>query len=361
MADTTTTQRTWADVTTSYLYQSLLRMTETVLERLPLILLIVFVFVVLHRIMRVSLAKLEQHFLVSIAQKSEFPKESEKRITTIFGTVKRALYVIFWTLGILITLRACNVDIAPLLAAAGVLGLAIGLGAQGIVKDVFMGVILLVENHIRVNDVVVINGKSGLVEAINLRTIVLRDATGTLHVIPNGSVTDLSNQTIDWSASVINLTVAYDTDVDQLMEVMKAVGAELKADPKFSEKIIADLEMFGVTDFNDGNVSVRARIKTAPSDQWTVEREYRRRLKQALEVNRIYLPSRNIAFSSKAETALISAMSPEARAALTAEQKQQLSNDAAAATYRAATRARNAGAPTQQADRILDTEPNDSN
>ncbi|MCC6547968.1 mechanosensitive ion channel family protein [Candidatus Sumerlaeota bacterium] len=275
------------------------------------IILIVLIFVAVDRLVRAFIMRMEKRFVTAAKAEANYPKEAEKRITTVFSVVKKALVALLWVLGVLVALRTCGIDVAPILAAAGVLGLAIGLGAQSIVKDMFTGVILLLENHIRVGDSVVINGKNGAVEAINLRTLVLRDATGTLHVIPNGSVTELSNQTIDWSATVINLTVTYDTDVDELMELMHKVGAELKSDPAFAGQIISEMEVFGVTDFNDGNVNVRARIRTTPGDQWSVEREYRRRLKKAMEQQRILPPSRNITFSSRTESALLSAIAPD--------------------------------------------------
>ncbi len=151
------------------------RAVEKVTATIPQILLTIAIFYFVYRAVSAALDRLEKHFLQIMTKKSDYPVETEKRITTIFGVLRKSVFVLIFGLGTLVVLKACGVEIGPILAAAGVLGLAIGLGAQGIVRDVFTGILLLVENHIRVGDIVQINGKSGLVEAINLRTIVLRD------------------------------------------------------------------------------------------------------------------------------------------------------------------------------------------
>jgi small conductance mechanosensitive channel len=190
----------------------------------------------------------------------------------------------------LIVLREVGVDIMPVVTGAGILGLAVGFGAQTLVKDVIAGFFLTFENHLRVGDVAMIDGTGGIVEAINLRTTVLRDLEGTLHVFPNGSFERYSNRTKDYSYFVINVGVAYKEDTDRVTEVLREVGADLRADAAFSPSILAPLEVLGVDAFEDSQVTIKARIKTVPLKQWEVGRELRRRIKRAFDRASIEIP-----------------------------------------------------------------------
>ena len=216
--------------------------------------------------------------------------ELEKRVDTLLGVTRSASHVAIWIVVGMIVLRRIGIDIAPLLAGAGIAGLAIGFGAQELVRDIISGFFILLENQIRTGDVAVINGTGGLVERISLRTTLLRDQTGTVHVIQNGKINSLANMTKDWSGAVFNIGVAYKEDTDRVVEVMKQVAAELHADPAFAPKINEPLEVMGVDDFGDSQVTIRARFKTKPIQQWGVAREYRRRLKKAFERENIEIP-----------------------------------------------------------------------
>lgn len=220
----------------------------------------------------------------------EAPGETAKRITTLTGIIRSAAKVLIWFIVILLLLREFGVDIAPILAGAGIFGLAIGFGAQNLVRDVISGFFLLMENQIRTGDVAVINGTGGLVESINLRTTVLRDLSGVVHIFPNGTIDKLSNMTKTWSAMVFDVGVAYKEDVDQVMKVMKKVADELQADSAFKSRIIEPIEILGVDKFEDSAVIIKARIKTKPIEQWNVGREYNRRLKKAFDENGIEIP-----------------------------------------------------------------------
>jgi small conductance mechanosensitive channel len=187
-------------------------------------------------------------------------------------------------------LRELRIDIMPILTGAGILGLAVGFGAQTLVKDLIGGFFLTFENQVRVGDVATINGTGGLVEAINLRTIVLRDLQGTVHVFPNGSFEQLSNLTKEFSYYVVDVGVAYKEETDAVAAVLQEVGAELLADPAYAVSILAPLEILGVDDFADSQVTIKIRIKTLPLKQWEVGREMRRRIKKAFDARGIEIP-----------------------------------------------------------------------
>ena len=187
-------------------------------------------------------------------------------------------------------LQQVGVEIGPILASAGVLGLAVGFGAQNLVRDVISGFFLILEDQVRVGDVAIVNGTGGLVEKINFRTLVLRDLSGTVHVIPNGAVNSMANMTKEWSAYVFDIGVAYKEDVDRVIEVMRQVGAELRGDPEFGPLLLEDVEIFGLDQFGDSALVIKGRLKTLPIKQWDVGREFKRRLKYAFDREGIEIP-----------------------------------------------------------------------
>lgn len=220
--------------------------------------------------------------------------ERRKRAQTIGLTFSRFLSVIIWVTALLMVLRALDVDITPVLTGAGILGLAVGFGAQTLVKDIISGFFLILEDQVRVGDVAVVNGIGGAVEQINLRTIVLRDLEGTVHVVPNGEIKTLANRSKDFSYYVIDLGIDYADDVDAAIEVVQKTAAELQKDPAFAPHILEPLEMLGVDDFGASAVSLRFRIKTLPLSQWTVGRELRRRVKRAFDQHGLRIPVQQV-------------------------------------------------------------------
>lgn len=206
--------------------------------------------------------------------------ELEKRAVTLGAIFRKTITIGIWVLAIVMSLREAGFDIGPILAGAGVAGLAIGFGAQNLVRDVISGMFLLIENQIRINDVVTINATSGVVEEINLRTTVIRGTDGTVHVFPNGTIQALSNMTRDYSYYVFDISVAYKEDTDRVAEAMKTVADGLMREEEFKGAIMAPLEVFGVDRFTESAVIIKARIKTQPMQQWTVGREMNRRLKK---------------------------------------------------------------------------------
>jgi small conductance mechanosensitive channel len=230
--------------------------------------------------------------LIRKAEKDETVdnSEAEKRIDTLTGILLGALRIVLYTVFCIMLLGKFGIDIGPLLASAGILGLAVGFGAQELVRDYISGFFILLEDQLRAGDVAIINGTGGLVENIGLRTISLRDFSGTVHIFQNGKISSLSNMTKDWSAMVFDIGVAYKENVDQVMEIMKQVGDELQNDENFGPSIIEPIEVFGLDSFGDSALVIKARLKTKPIQQWTIGREYRRRLKIAFDAQNIEIP-----------------------------------------------------------------------
>jgi moderate conductance mechanosensitive channel len=216
--------------------------------------------------------------------------EVEKRAATLSGILRKTVVIAIWLLALVMALKESGFDIGPILAGAGVVGLAVGFGAQNLVRDLVSGLFILLENQVRVNDVAIINGTGGLVEQINLRTIVLRGQDGTVHVFPNGTITTLSNMTHEYSYYVFSLGVAYKEDTDHVVEVLQQVADEFMQDEKYKPLILAPLEVLGVDQFGDSAVVIKARFKTVPIQQWTVGREMNRRIKKKFDEVGIEIP-----------------------------------------------------------------------
>lgn len=190
----------------------------------------------------------------------------------------------------LMALGEIGVEIGPLLAGAGIVGVALGFGAQSVVKDFLTGVFLIAEDIVSVGDIVQIGGFGGQVEKMTLRTIRLRDFDGSLHVFPYGEAQVIHNLTKTFSYYVFDLQVSYGSDIDKALQVMRVVGDDLKADPKFQDMILEPIEVVGVDSLGDNGVALKARIKTRPTQQWTVGREYNRRIKLAFDQEGIDIP-----------------------------------------------------------------------
>ena len=216
--------------------------------------------------------------------------ERAKRARTLGSVVRNVTTAVVTAVAVLMVLRELKIDIAPVLAGAGIVGLAVGFGAQTLVRDIISGFFVILEDQVRVGDVAAINGTGGLVEAINLRTIVLRDAEGTVHVFPNGAIVTLANRSKDFSYYVIDVSVAYNEDSDRVAEVLRKTADELQRDPQFAPFILEPLEVLGLDAFGDSAMILKVRIKTMPLKQWLVGRELRRRIKKAFDAAGIEIP-----------------------------------------------------------------------
>jgi len=209
--------------------------------------------------------------------------ERQKRAQTLSQIVRAVATTVLFVLTTMFVLEEVGLNIAPLLTAAGIGGLAIGFGAQNLVRDVITGFFLLLEDQIRVGDVVKVGDKSGLVEKLGLRVLILRDFDGSVHMIPNGAIATVTNLTKDYSYAVLHIGVSYRVNVDEAVALLIQVGADLRHDPQFAADLLEDLQVVGIDDFTDIQVRLTLRIKTVPSKQWQVSRELRRRIKKAFD------------------------------------------------------------------------------
>jgi small-conductance mechanosensitive channel len=214
---------------------------------------------------------------------------SKKRKTLVPLTATAIKYSVLFA-GILIVLHQVGINITPILAGVGILSLAIGFGAQTLVKDIINGLFILVEDSMAVGDVVSIRGTGGLVEAVNLRTIRLRDLQGSVHTIPNSQVEMITNMTKDYSYYPLDVSVAYREDTDEVIAALQEIDAEMRADPAFVSDMLAPIEILGVDRFTDSAVVVVARLKTKPIKQWSVGREFNRRMKKLFDARGIEIP-----------------------------------------------------------------------
>ena len=220
-----------------------------------------------------------------------FPSsEQTQRAQTITQVVGDAVRVLIIGVGTLSVLAEMGIDLKPVLFAAGIGGLAIGFGAQSLIKDVITGFFILFEDQLQIGDVVTIAGQTGQVEEVRLRTTRLRELSGNVHIIPNGLIDRVTNWSMDFSYRVFDLGIAYREDVDRVMEVIKEIGAELVADPDFSQDILGPLEILGVDAFQDSAVVIKFRIKTKPLQQWRIGREMNRLIKKRFDAQGIEIP-----------------------------------------------------------------------
>jgi small-conductance mechanosensitive channel len=249
------------------------------------VVLIVIAAFVLVRVMRRLIRLIHDR----VARRVDDP-EAVKRAETLSRVFRYFVVVAVCLVAGMLILTELGVSVAPVLGAAGVVGIAVGFGAQSLVKDFFTGFFILLENQIRAGDVVEIVGKSGLVEEITLRYVRLRDYEGNVHYVPNGLITTVSNMSRSYAHAVIDIGVAYREDVDQAFAVMREVATEMRADPTFGPKILDDLEIAGVERWADSAVILRSRFKVAPLEQWNVRREFLRRLKNAFDKRGIEIP-----------------------------------------------------------------------
>ncbi len=223
-------------------------------------------------------------------QERQESAEDGRRIHTLSRVIRYVFTVLVSVVTGILILGEFGVSVAPILGAAGVVGIALGFGAQSLVKDYFTGFFLLLENQIRVGDVVEAGGKAGLVEELTLRYLRLRDYDGNVHYIPNGAISVVTNRSLGFAYAVIDAGVAYGEDVDRVMAVMRITGEELRQDDTFSAKILDPIEVAGVDRWADSAVVIRCRFKVMPLEQWNVRREYLRRLKQAFDREGIGIP-----------------------------------------------------------------------
>lgn len=255
------------------------------LERPARILLILALAAVALVAIRRAVSRLQD----AVAGRQASPEYS-RRITTVTRVVNYGLTVIVTAVAGVLVLSELGVSVAPILGAAGVVGIAVGFGAQSLVKDYFSGFFLLLENQIRMGDVVEAGGRAGVVEELTLRYLKLRDYAGNVHYVPNGTISVVTNMTLGFAYAVVDVRIAFEADVDRALGAMREVGAALRRDPEFAARILDDLEIAGVEDWGDAAIVLRCRFKVKPIEQWNVRRELLKRLQAAFATQDIDLP-----------------------------------------------------------------------
>lgn len=233
---------------------------------------------------------LVNRLLARMAARKEAGVRREAQLNTIGPLLHGVARGVIIIIGLMMILAEVGLEIGPLLAGAGVIGLAIGFGAQTLVKDFLTGIFLISEDIVAVGDVVEIAGSSGVVEQMTIRTIRLRALDGTLHVLPYGEAQIIHNMTKVFSYHVIELGVSYESDIDKAFEVMAQVVEDMRADPDLSPRILEPLEVMDVSALADSGVVLRARIKTPPGAQWGVGRAFNRRIKTAWDAAGVEIP-----------------------------------------------------------------------
>jgi moderate conductance mechanosensitive channel len=216
--------------------------------------------------------------------------ESVKRAETLGRVFRYLTSVVVWLVCGMLVLSEIGISVAPILGAAGVAGLAIGFGAQSLVKDYFNGFFLLLENQIRQGDVVKLGEHAGLVEEVTLRFVRLRDYDGNVHFVPNGEIRTVVNLSRDYAQAVVDIGVAYGENIDRVIGVMLTVAQALREDKAFAAMILDKFELAGVERWDDSAVVIRGRFRVAPLQQWSVRREYLKRLKDAFDEHGIEIP-----------------------------------------------------------------------
>ena len=216
--------------------------------------------------------------------------EAGKRVETLIRLLRQTSSIVISVVVLLLALREIGLDITPILASAGIVGLAVGFGAQNLVRDVITGFFMIMEDQVRVGDIAIVNGTTGVVERIGLRTIVLRDGEGTVHTFPNGTISTLANKTTGWSGYIAEVGVGYNEDVDRVMDIMRETGMKMREDGQFGPLMIEDIEIWGLDNFGDSALLFKLRLKTLPGRQLEVGREYRRRLKIAFDAAGVEIP-----------------------------------------------------------------------
>lgn len=278
-------------ISIEYWENILSKIVEWLVNVFPSMVLLFIVSFVALKLFRFLIKRLS-NFILHRAYKNDAVDdvEAEKRIKTLMGILLGIGKILIWATAIMVLLNKLNIDIKPILAGAGIVGLAVGFGAQELVRDFISGFFILLENQIRTGDVAIINGTGGSVEKIELRTTTLRDFSGVVHIFQNGKINTISNMTKEWSAIVLDMGVAYKEDPEKVIQIMTDVGLKMQDDEVFGPKIIEPIEVVGVDNFADSAVVIRARIKTRPIEQWNVGREYRKRLKKAFDKYGVEIP-----------------------------------------------------------------------
>ncbi len=252
------------------------------------ILVIFIVVFIVHKSARVFISKVIEHAVRS--HNSSDVQAEEKREKTLVRIFSATASIVVWVIGGLMILQEGGFEIAPLLAAAGIVGIALGFGGQYLIRDVISGLFIILENQYRIGDVVSVEGKSGVVEDITLRMTTLRDMDGIVHYVPHGEISMVSNMSKEFSKINLNIGVSYKDDLDNVIKVVNAVGKGMGEDQVWGEKILKDPAFLRVDDFADSAVVIKIVGEAKASEQWAITGELRKRLKIAFDKEGIEIP-----------------------------------------------------------------------
>ncbi len=253
---------------------------------LSILLIVVISFVVL-RVMRTIIRRTIGHL---VERGDQHNRQLTLKVNTLSSVVESGGRLIVLVIAGMMVLSNLGINIAPLLASAGVVGIAIGLGAQSLIKDFIGGFLILLEDQFGVGDVISVNGHTGTVEHLSLRRTGLRGIDGSLTIVPNGDVRAVQNLTKDWSRALVDVDISYDDDVDHAIDVLKNLLDGIQEDPDLGSAVLEPANILGVQALGPYQVTIRLMVKTRPMEQWRVQRELLRRIKQALTVSGVTIP-----------------------------------------------------------------------
>ncbi len=250
-------------------------------------------FILVSMIVLILLTRVARRYIIKVmvgGDKHGTEEERYDRAQTLVYVFQKVAYFVIVVSGLLMILTEVGINMVPLIGGAAALSVAVGFGAQSLIKDYFSGFMILLENQYGMNDVVKIGGVAGLVERVGLRVTVLRDLEGTLHFIPNGQATVVSNLTHGWSRVVLDVRVGYREDIQRVMDALAEIGSEIRAEREFGAKMIGEPEILGVDALGDWAIIIKVVVKTRPMQQWTVKREFLRRIKTRFDELGIEIP-----------------------------------------------------------------------
>ena len=216
--------------------------------------------------------------------------EARKRAQTLGNILRHALLIVIGFIAVLMILGELGIQLGPLLATAGIGAVALGFGAQSLVKDVISGFFIILENQYRIGDVIAVAGVSGLVESVSLRKTVLRDLEGRVHIIANGEIKVVTNLSKEWSRAVVDIGISYREDIDQVINLLSQIGKDLEGEEPYKSAILEPMQILGVEQFKESEIIIRMIVKTIPLKQWDVSRELRRRIKNRFDEKGIQIP-----------------------------------------------------------------------
>ncbi len=278
--------------------QSIKQIKKMILKGVFVIIIAIIAVILITKLIK----QLGSKFIKHVEKNKRLKEERKKRYYTLFNISMTLIRITLWTLAVLWVLGELNIDYAPFLVAAGGISLAVGFGAQSLVKDIVSGFFILMEEQLAIGDVVEINGKTGTVERISLRTITVRSFDGSVHIIPNGSISSVTNLTYKWARTVLKIGASYDDDPDKVIKTLNAIGKDFYKDEDWKKVLKEEPSCLGVDSLGDSAIVYTVIAKTKPGNQWAVGREFRKRIKKRFDKEGIDIPYNYINIIDKTQS-----------------------------------------------------------